>query len=872
MTYPVYCFDSVAEFARVHKAGTEVEFLQDARLVDRINDEDLQFNAWLVSRIRQTTKRGEYILLVQPGLHGEGKIPAQGAGGKVRVAFADGKFSHYWDVMRIENPIALLGLSASSPLAKLAAYHVTVPTAEFHDTTVDLIPDLALHLTPNNVLKVNFHLYASEATKDSEVGALEMLYGRHQNATDRQIDAFNYFVTLKNPAFYVSVYEKLPHMRKAIEKPGWLGTPLGRKFEMLNPQQKDAYLHGFEHLPCGICILPGGPGAGKTHFNLFTIAMAQSEPIIRFGKSRNEFAKVLFIVDMNNPVDDVANRMVRLYQELGLKKKIIRMKGWGFEVKRSEKLNQAEDAAMREMPDVDFTNQFLETVKIMATGEGPTMRCKAPSLDEAAWERYEAHKTTKYESITKYMEEDLFGQDEALVVPLRFRNLVYNLYRDTLADADFIATTPVAASKHFKGMFKPDLVFFDESPHARELCNLIAIANFNPLAWIFCGDYRQTVPYVGSAGPESHNPYAKQMQVSMMERAARAGAIRHELLMNHRAYGGLHRLASDLWYDGKMVSGTDKVASRPLIHVRNYISRLNGGKPCDVPRLIVHLRRSLGEKAEGTSCWNPSHTNWVMARIKELLADPHFRKPEKMEPGTILIISPYKAAFNQYKKELKKLPQWAKKRVEARTVDVSQGHEADFVFLDLSKERSTDFLDDPNRLCVALTRARLGEIIMMDPLMPKCDHLRYKSKHLGRVYAACEAGNKVSGAANDQIPSNGHIAWDDMEGPEVNEWAPTLSEDSPTEVYDDLQEVDNSAIHGISPTPKALRTGTLEAQRVRMQAMLGAPPVIKIDREAYLEVMGMGVEKKECFVEEETAQPGSGSVSVLGFLGSLVTP
>jgi regulator of nonsense transcripts 1 len=26
----------------------------------------------------------------------------------------------------------------------------------------------------------------------------------------------------------------------------------------------------------GICILPGGPGVEKTHFNLFTIAIAQS--------------------------------------------------------------------------------------------------------------------------------------------------------------------------------------------------------------------------------------------------------------------------------------------------------------------------------------------------------------------------------------------------------------------------------------------------------------------------------------------------------------------------------------------------------------------------------------------------------------------
>ncbi|KAK0660836.1 P-loop containing nucleoside triphosphate hydrolase protein, partial [Cercophora samala] len=916
---PIYSFSSVAEFARIHKAGTENEFLQDARLIDEINAQGFKFDAWLITRIRQTTKRSEYLLLVQPGSHGEGKMPSQGAGGKVRVAFADGTFSAYWDVARIENPVALLG-SSSSPLGKLPAYKVTVPTAQYHEvldkpifastgsspsstaaspthlspeasssptknsldssavnrpgpdrdfhdhkSTLYPAPGLSLELNPIDVIKVNFHLFASESTKDSEIGALESLYGRHQNATDRQLDAFSYFVTLKNPAFVVNVYEQLPHMKKALDRPGWHNTSLGKRFQMLNAQQKEAYLHGFEHLPCGICILPGGPGAGKTHFNLFTIAMAQSEPMARLGKRQNDSAKVLFIVDMNSPVDDVANRMVRLYQDLGMKKSIIRMKGWGSEVRRSDKLNQAEDAAAGEIVNVDFTNQFLATVKEMTTGNPPTATCKAPSLDEAAWKRYEEYQDTQYESIKKYMDEELFGKEESLVVPLRFRNLVYSLYRDTLADADFIATTPVAAANHFKGMFKPDLVFFDESPHARELCNLIAIANFNPIVWIFCGDHRQTVPYVGSAGSGSENPYARQMQVSMMERAARAGVIRHELLINHRAYGNLHRLASGLWYDGRMVSGTAQTTNRPLVHVRNYLSRTIGSKPCGVPRLVVHLKGSVGEKVEGTSCWNPSHTAWVMARVKELLADQHFRKPDRMEPGTILIISPYKSAFHHYKKELKKLPQWAQKRVEARTVDVSQGHEAEFVFLDLSKDRSTDFLDDPNRLCVALTRARLGEVVMMSGNMIYSDHFNNRSKHLRRMYAACidrsTPATSENGNENGLLAGNGHVVWLYAENAESEGWSTPLSEDRPTMAYDDLDEIDQSAL--------LHRTATeaLAAQQKRNEAFYRRSTTRKINQEAYNWLMGMeaddvqeknSVQGEECVQEEDGVQGKEG--------------
>ena len=277
-------------------------------------------------------------------------------------------------------------------------------------------------------------------------------------------------------------------------------------------------------------------------------------------------------------------------------------------------------------------------------------------------------------------------------------------------------------------------VYFDESPHARDLCNLIAIANFDPIAWIFCGDFRQTVPFVGSC---DENIYREQMQVSMMERAARANAIQYELLINHRSFGGLHQLASTMWYGGRMVSGN---AQNPasLQQVRKYLESFMDGRPCTVPRLLVHIKNCGPEARDGTSAWNPSHTAWVMARVSEILHDAEFAA------RTILIISPYKKAFSEYKNEIKKLPSWAQKRVEARTVDVVQGHEADFVFLDLVKEKSTKFLDNPNRLCVALTRARLGEFVIVHPRMIESQTFNRFSENLRPIYNLCrEAGQVV---------------------------------------------------------------------------------------------------------------------------------
>ncbi|GAB1318432.1 P-loop containing nucleoside triphosphate hydrolase protein [Madurella fahalii] len=794
---PLYRFANVAEFAHRHKTGTDAEFAAEERLIDEINKQENKFRAWIVSKTRRTAKRDEYLLLVQPGPGGEYKLPQQGEPAKIRIILGDGSLTRFSDAWRIEIPTELLGITAEHP-EKLAAFHVTVFIAEAHEgiqplisgtypprqpgaTSEDVTPsnrsdtsseswDARSNSSDNdtqttsatsessggfdevklascNAIRVNFLLTASESTKNAELAALEQLYGKHQNATERQIKAFEYFVLLRDPDFVVDLHHEIPHLTTAMQETWWPTSRQAKKFALLNPQQKAAYMHGFNNLPCGICILPGGPGAGKTHFNLFTIAMAQLKPLPRPVRVKGQLeklcAKVLFIVDMNSPVDDVANRMVRLYDELGMKKSIIRMKGWGSEVKLSGRLNSAEDAASEEMH-VDFSQQFLRTANLMALGNGPAGRraCTAPSLDEAAWQRYDTHKATKYEELTKFMTEDLWESSD--VIPLRLRRLVYNLYRDTLAAADFIATTPVAASNHFRGMFKPDLVYFDEAPHARELSNLIAIANFDPIAWIFCGDYRQTVPFVGSDSIGSKNIYRSQMQVSMMERAAIARVIRYELLMNHRSFGGLHQLASALWYGGRMVSGNNQVPVS-LPHIQRYLQKLAGGKPCTVPRLLVHIKNCGPEGRDGTSSWNPTHTLWVMARVRELLRDEYFRHAERDEPGSILIISPYKKAYDEYKKAIKRLPHWAQKRVETRTVDVVQGHEADFVFLDLVKDKSTGFLDNPNRLCVAVTRARLGEVIMMHPKMPESSTFLKHSRNLHGIYTLCrEAGQLVS--------------------------------------------------------------------------------------------------------------------------------
>lgn len=343
------------------------------------------------------------------------------------------------------------------------------------------------------------------------------------------------------------------------------------------------------------------------------------------------------------------------------------------------------------------------------------LQSKAPTLDEAAARYYDAHKHTEYEQLTDLLSvtHDDLGDLKA--------HLIQQVYKDTLKEAKFIATTPVTASKFSHALFEPGIVMFDEAPHARELSVLISIANFSPKAWIVTGDHRQIKPCVGSYGSRV-NQYEEQLRVSTMERFCRLKPDITGLLINHRAYGDLQAMASKLFYEGKMQPGTlngpgsDFPAS--ALHLReNYIMPLKHNVGAKVSRLLVVLKGAGGPSQVQASWHHEGHRTWVMKLVRKLTLDKKFQEINSEHRGSILIMSPYAQAKIEYLKAIEAMKKSPGALggcvVEARSVDTAQGHEADFTILDFVRDTSTKHLEDANRLCVGITRARQAEIIIM---------------------------------------------------------------------------------------------------------------------------------------------------------------
>ncbi|KAK2609483.1 hypothetical protein N8I77_002980 [Diaporthe amygdali] len=814
----------------------------DKLSIEAFNNGEHLFNARPIVYIRRMADSATLLFFVEPS-DLDAKLPREGESCDV-IFPGFGKNL----ATRVDNPCSLWHIRDDF-WEKCLAFEINLQNKR---RIMQTFPNL--NLTARNMkipapselrcFRVAFELRVSTSTRDAELTALHVLNegrkGIENGLSQWQIDAYRYFVRFGSPTGYMRLFQRFPHMMDPVLNPEATLPRLVQLFESLNEQQRQAYINLLEKIPNGICIIHGCPGAGKTHFNLMVAAALQSRDEIVHSGSESPSPwnnKVLYLLDINRPLNDTANKMARLYDELGLTKRCridgtrtsrvaLRMFCWSYEKTTAsrnrlqaqrEELNHriAQLRGHEGLPNGDseeqtggnpvepttaFTQSPLSQYRHRAEVDNserlaihrfaPAFRRAehnfmsrviqpedhiAPSLDDAAWALYQRCKDTKYAQlrtirrhINLVRSTDLEDVENAELE---------TLYQDTLLDADIVFTTPVCAAKFSSAMFSPAVIIFDEAPHARELSTLIALAHFNPAAWIFSGDVRQTKPFVRSFGGDTcRNEYVHQLRVSMMERAYYMKPDEPSLNINHRARGDLQRLASSLFYRGKMVPAIDP--QRPgaippsTAHLRNnYIMPMKTGDGKIVSRLLVKLKEpGPVREVDHRSWYHPGHLKWAMELVLKLLKDPGFRQTNGVERGTILIMSPYKQAFIQYGKAIRELkirnPRFKDRVVEARTVDTAQGHEADVVILDFVRDHPTSHLNNPNRLCVALTRARQAEFILMHKSLVNV--LEYRSSYLRDMVTFCKkSGEFIDGpaplidvnmAGNDDRANNGGSA------------------------------------------------------------------------------------------------------------------
>ena len=699
---PIFKFSGPDEFRARHESATTQEFRDHEKKVDEFNKEQGKFCAWVImAPALEHPWRG---FIVRVSLNQHAKI-APGIGQLCKLRFVNSEEeTSSWYFCRRSSEIINMNESWSN----LMELVVDVPDSDLEDLEECLIP-LFDHSTASRALRPDFknsvtvqlELEVSETTMLAELEALDRL--TNGKAGKAGTDAFLFMMDFENPTKVVDLCESFPHLANLDNIPdARLREELKKAVDGFDEDQTKAML-GLRSLPEGLCFVPGGAGAGKTWWVLMVAILAQS------GEAN---CQTLYLLDINKPADDAADRMNSMCRQLGMKTSVIRVAGW--RVADNSPSNDDQDEEDDTLPKPLRKANFIEGFLRAREPFWPSNAVKAPTLDEKAWELYSAE-PEKHVKITCALDKVLASQssDDWEANTELLRKSLLHLYYQALRHADFIATTPVTAPR-LAEIFKPDLVIFDECAHARELSTMISLAYFEPKAWFFSGDHRQTEPFVVSRSGE----FRFQLRLSTMERAEKNGATPNQLLVNHRAFGGLERLASGLFYGGAMRSGKadDELIPHGLTDHPAWLKTLAKGEPLAIPRLLLEVDQEPGDlKRFGTSCWNSRHQEVVLEHVASLLENRTFlHTDDSWSPGTIMILSPYKESVIHYQRAVNKLlPKQSRRRVQVRTIDTAQGQEADVVFLDLVNDHPTSHVDDPKRLCVALTRARQAEVILM---------------------------------------------------------------------------------------------------------------------------------------------------------------
>lgn len=249
-----------------------------------------------------------------------------------------------------------------------------------------------------------------------------------------------------------------------------------------------------------------------------------------------------------------------------------------------------------------------------------------------------------------------------------------------------IGATLVYVSTPFLCKERFDTVLIDESSQVPLFLALLGMLRADK--WVLIGDHNQLLPIFRTV--ENKELLRRLSSFCFFQDRYRASS--HWLTWHYRSNPGIIGFPNRHVYGGR-IRVHPSCSGITLSLKEDVPDYLRADKPAvfiDVPGV---------EAADGGSRFNTLETDAVRTILSDLLASG-------IPVGSVGIIAPYRA---QVKAIREMLP---RKGFEVNTVDSYQGREKEVIVFSATGTRDMRFVDDVNRLNVALTRARKKLIVV----------------------------------------------------------------------------------------------------------------------------------------------------------------
>lgn len=289
---------------------------------------------------------------------------------------------------------------------------------------------------------------------------------------------------------------------------------------------------------------------------------------------------------------------------------------------------------------------------------------------------------------------DMFGRSNKFNAPLIKRSSV-------------VAGTCIGIAKYIQDI-EFDLCIVDEASKAMATEVLVPMARSR--RWILVGDPKQLPPFQDEASRDAEflNKYdlnAEEIRETLFDRllGTLPEACRKMLTIQHRMVAPIGNLIGECFYEGKLESDGPDIDE-------------NLGQVLQQPVtwLTTTKLKNCREQAVKSSYNNPTEVNVIVKALEELNA----MAESAQKKYSIAVLTGYKAHLYLLKRKLSsKVNVWPYLTVECNTVDAFQGREEDIVIYSVTrsnKENKIGFLRDKARLNVALSRGRVGLVIVGD--------------------------------------------------------------------------------------------------------------------------------------------------------------
>jgi len=253
-----------------------------------------------------------------------------------------------------------------------------------------------------------------------------------------------------------------------------------------------------------------------------------------------------------------------------------------------------------------------------------------------------------------------------------------------------------------------DLCIVDEASKATATEVLVPIARSR--RWILVGDPKQLPPFRDEASRDSdfldkYELTQDDIRETLFDRLLRTlpDGCRKMLTIQHRMVAPIGDLVSECFYESQLKSArtdVDKNLSRVL--------------PKPVTWLTTTKLPNFREQSVNSSFNNACEVKVIVQLLKQL----NQIAQEAEKKYSVAVLTGYAAQLKLLNRNLASLlNNWQALTVECNTVDAFQGREADIAVYSVTrsnKEGKVGFLRDAERLNVALSRGKVGLVIVGD--------------------------------------------------------------------------------------------------------------------------------------------------------------